>query len=141
MKRSEYSKRLQFEHELINRRVTWLLTSQTILFAAYGIVLTSSLPSELFLKTLPVIGAVIAVLVWAGILASFGAKICTWHDFKESGNPNEPFWVRTYITWIGFIPELALPLVFAFAWGYLYFNFEAVPSYFFETACHYEHVY
>lgn len=33
----KYFKRLEFEHELINRRLTWLLSSQTILFAAYGI--------------------------------------------------------------------------------------------------------
>ena len=34
----DYMNRLDFEHELINRRVTWLLTSQSILFAIYGIV-------------------------------------------------------------------------------------------------------
>lgn len=33
----DYTARQKFEHELINRRVTWLLTSQTILFAAYGL--------------------------------------------------------------------------------------------------------
>jgi hypothetical protein len=39
MDKSEYAERLKFEHELINRRVTWLLTSQSILFAAYGVAL------------------------------------------------------------------------------------------------------
>jgi hypothetical protein len=33
---------LQFEHELINRKVTWLLTSQTLLFAALGLTLDAA---------------------------------------------------------------------------------------------------
>lgn len=120
MDRLEYSQRLNFEHELINRRVTWLLTSQAILFAAYGVVLTEFEPSGLFLKTIALVGSLIAILVWVGILAAFAAKICTWRDFKKSGNPYEPFWVRTSITWVGFIPEFALPLVFAGAWLFLF---------------------
>ena len=38
-KQEKYEQRLQFEHELINRRLTWLLTSQRILFAALAFVL------------------------------------------------------------------------------------------------------
>ena len=34
-----YDDRLKFEHDLINRRLTWLLTSQSILFAALAFVL------------------------------------------------------------------------------------------------------
>jgi hypothetical protein len=29
--------RQEFEHELINRKTTWLLTSQGLLFTAYGV--------------------------------------------------------------------------------------------------------
>ena len=36
MEKQEYAERLKFEHELINTRVTWLMASQSILFAAYG---------------------------------------------------------------------------------------------------------
>ena len=34
---NDYFEKLKFEHELLSRRVTWLLASQTILFAAYGV--------------------------------------------------------------------------------------------------------
>jgi hypothetical protein len=37
--RDKNFERLRFEHELINRRLTWLLSSQSILFAAYGVAL------------------------------------------------------------------------------------------------------
>ena len=33
--------RQEFEHDLINRKTTWSLTGQTILFAAYGVTLRS----------------------------------------------------------------------------------------------------
>ena len=32
-----YFEKLKFERELLNRRITWLLTSQSILFSAYGL--------------------------------------------------------------------------------------------------------
>ncbi len=118
MDRGEYSRRIQFEHELINRRVTWLLTSQTILFAAYGVALDKS--DALFLKTVAITGAGIAIFVFVGILAGFAAKYYTWQGFKASGNAKEPFWVRTWITYVGFIPEFALPLVFTIAWMFLF---------------------
>ena len=55
----EYWKRLTFEHDLINRRITWLLSSQTILFAAYGITFTLSSPKN--------IGIFPSVIAWSGM--------------------------------------------------------------------------
>jgi hypothetical protein len=118
MDRQEYSARLKFEHELINRRVTWLLTSQSILFAAYGVALKAS--AVWFLKTVAFTGGFICALIFIGISAAFCAKYYTWQDFKNSGNPAEPFWVRTVITYVAFIPEFALPLLFIRAWATLY---------------------
>jgi hypothetical protein len=119
MERPEYAERLKFEHELINRRVTWLLTAQTILFAAYGVALGKT--AGWFLKTVAVTGAAIAILVFIGILAAFAAKYCTWQDFKNTPiNTSEQFWVRTWITYIGFIPEFTLPWVFTIAWWVLF---------------------
>jgi len=37
----DHNHRQEFEHDLINRKTTWGLTSQTILFAAYGVTLRS----------------------------------------------------------------------------------------------------
>lgn len=122
MERLEYAERRKFEHELINRRVTWLLTSQTILFAAYAVALDKS-GEGLFLRTVAFTGAAIAILVFFGINAAFAAKYCTWQDFKDtSGNATEQFWVRTWITYVGFIPEFTLPLVFTVAWAILFCN-------------------
>jgi hypothetical protein len=43
MERTGYSERLKLEHELINRRVTWLLSPQTILFAEHPLVVRALL--------------------------------------------------------------------------------------------------
>lgn len=126
MNKNEYVNQLKFEHELINRRVTWLLTSQSIFFATYGFVYektptATATVTASFLKTLSVIGATTSMLCLVGILASFAAKFCTWKKLQK--NPKyeyEPFGVNTPITFIGFIPDFTLPIVFIIGWRFLY---------------------
>jgi hypothetical protein len=36
----------EFEHNLINRKTTWSLTAQTLLFAAYGVVFGIKSPTR-----------------------------------------------------------------------------------------------
>ena len=119
-----YEEWLKFEHELINRRVTWLLTSQTILFAGYAVALKEH--SRWLLGIVACTGALIAILVWIGILAGFTAKVFTWLDFKRTTgtnddkvNANAQLGVRTWITCLAFIPEALMPLVFTVAWAIL----------------------
>src|SRR5438034_10742862 len=40
----DHNHQQEFEHELINRKTTWSLTAQTILFTAYGLVLGIDIP-------------------------------------------------------------------------------------------------
>jgi len=115
MKREEYSQRMQFEHELINRRLGWLLTSQSILLAAYSL---AAGKEPIFLRVLAGGGLVISLVILLGVLTSQDAKKKIWEDFKASGNSDadEEFWVRTSITEKAFFPERVLPLVFAAMW-------------------------
>ena len=118
MDRTEYTRRLEFEHELIGRQIGWLLTSQAFLFAAYGFVIDHSTPATQKLKDfLPIIATLVALAALFGVTASFLAKLRTWQDFKvASGNTTEPFGVRTHITYLGLLPDFAIPLMFAVAW-------------------------
>ena len=114
MKRPEYADRLKFEHGLINRRLGWLLTSESILFAAFAIALERD---KLLLKVIAIGGLIISVAILIGVVASQSAKFLTWQDFKKShGGDSEEFWVRTWITWMAFVPEWVLPMVFAGMW-------------------------
>jgi hypothetical protein len=116
--RDKNFERLRFEHELINRRLTWLLSSQSILFAAYGVALRTGGPGtsaseivDLFLRVTAITGTVIAILILIGVVAGILAKRTVWKDSKE-----KQFGVRTWITYLGLVPDVLLPIVFAVAW-------------------------
>jgi hypothetical protein len=119
MNSREYRDRLGFEHELINRRLTWLLTSQTILFAAAGLALgekSDKLKVEPFIKVVAISGAVIASLILVGIVAAILAKIPVWNDYRsQEGRKNEPFGARTEITFVAFLPDIFYQL---FSWSH-----------------------
>jgi hypothetical protein len=119
----EYRDRLAFEHELINRRLTWLLTSQALLFAAYGFALKGDETEgkALFLKAVPTSGAIIASLILVGVVAGLLAKTFVWIDYRaQEDGTREPFGVRTWITVVAFLPDVLLPIVFVVAWKSLY---------------------
>lgn len=109
----ENFERLRFEHELINRRLTWLLSSQSILFAAYGIALGAANQeiAGFFLKVTAISGIVIAGLILLGVVAGILAKRTVWKDSKK-----KQFGVRTWITYMALIPDTLLPTVFIVAW-------------------------
>ncbi len=118
MEEPEYLRRLGFEHELIGRRIGWLLTSQTILLAAYGLTLDKGKEgraTETYRFWIPRIGLLVALVVLFGVVAAALAKYGTWRDFKKEHHCAE-WGVRTYSTLIGLVPDFGLPIIFAFAW-------------------------
>ena len=123
--RELYDKRLQFEHELINRRLTWLLTSQSLLFAAYAFASDpdSSAKTSLaktFLSVTPIAGVAISVLIFIGVLCGAHAKWTVWKRFQAK-HPLEPFGVVTRLTYIALVGDGMLPVVFAGAWVWIRF--------------------
>jgi len=118
MDEPEYLRRLGFEHELIGRRIGWLLASQTILLTAYGLTLDKGKDgpaTETYRFWIPRIGLLVALVVLFGVVAAALAKYQTWRDFREENSCAE-WGVRTYITLIGLVPDFGLPITFAFAW-------------------------
>jgi hypothetical protein len=120
---AKFHERERFEHELINRRLTWLFTSQTVLFAAYGIASRSNDPhfNHAFLRVTAIIGALIAGLILLGIVAAILAKRTAWKDYQTI-EPNAQFGVRTWITYMAFAPDLLLPVIFGLGWIYIFQN-------------------
>ena len=116
--KKDYWERLAFEHELINRRLTWLLTSQTILFAAYAFSLdTQLLPAAASFRGVTAMsGLVIAALILVGVLCAIVAKRAVWKDY-ESSHKGEQFGVRTRVTYVALVPDTVLPVVFIAAWA------------------------
>ena len=116
---TEYSKRLEFEHNLINNRITWLLVSQSLLFNAYAEAISKD-SATVLLGTIAVVGIFVSALVMFGIGAAIAAKVYAWTDLKRhSEYAGQPLGVRTPITIIGFVPELMMPIAFCGAWWYV----------------------
>ena len=110
-----------WEHEdnLINQRMTWLGVTQTILFAAYGLLLTvkpsdcvSNLENQKELVTLlPIIGLATSILILVGIIAAIFAM----KEIKKQCRL-DCLGIKNYTIYMGLTCGVGLPIVFVIAW-------------------------
>lgn len=120
---------LEFEHDLINRKLTWLLTSQTILFAALG--LTLQAPSVTLVRIVGGVGLAICSFISIGLVGNVIAKVLVHNDYSKvephtgseqavrwglRGTGKVEFGVRTWTTWLGLLADFGIPLTFLAAW-------------------------
>jgi hypothetical protein len=143
---NDYNHRQEFEHDLINRKTTWGLTSQTILFAAYGVTLRGDntpgskdlvasskdlvVISNDFRKVVTFTGLLIAAVTFLAVLATINSKRLSWRQYKDFYKCHtyldKPL-VKKPLQWgvsttnsIGTMTlEAFLPLIFLGAWLYL----------------------
>ena len=116
-----YCSQIDKEDELIDRRVNWLLTSQSILFAAIG------------LGGKGMAGIVLSVVPWVGLCSSFAIGITIWaaslsltryrNRLEElcprRNDPKQYFpqlHRKEWIIMLGLIPSSIVPLIFSAAW-------------------------
>jgi hypothetical protein len=127
--------RQAFEHELINRKTTWLLTTQGLLFAAYGVTFGDSVGSDAMGEFRTVVawtGTLLSLTSLLGVSALINSKHISWRDYQgyfdkrpafvpRTAWPGDkvPFGVRTGNTWLALLPEVLYPLVFVGAWFFL----------------------
>lgn len=128
---TDYNHRQEFEHTLIDRKTTWLLTAQALLFAAYGVTFdsknTANTPHE-FRTVVAWLGVSGAAIVLLGVVCLIYSKRRSWRDYHdffvkpESPRLPEPLgekleWgVRTKNTWGTLAPDFLLPFAFIGAW-------------------------
>jgi len=116
-----YYSRWENENTLVNQRLTWLLISQGLLFGAYGTIGTKSIDackekSEFLIKivnSISTAGAVLSLIILAGILAAIVAQIKLHNIYKPKGST---IGVCTITTLVGWATCLAPPAIFLFAW-------------------------
>ncbi|HYF32582.1 MAG TPA: hypothetical protein VD993_15765 [Chitinophagaceae bacterium] len=128
-----YDERQTMEHELINRKLTWLLTSQSILFAAVAFAMEKIAHADtriIFVLVVSYLGVSISTLIFIGVLMCICAKYLSYRDERRKwkqtkNNDTSVRWgVRTPITVVGLIPDIFMPVAFMMAWTLLidYFN-------------------
>jgi hypothetical protein len=124
----DHVKGLEFEHELIDRKITWLLTSQTILFAALGLSLRA--PVLEFVRIIATVGLVLCVFIIVGLVGNIMAKRFVYSDYRNRVDAGQTSWgvrgtgkvefgVRSRTTWLGIVADIAIPLTFAVAWVFV----------------------
>ena len=130
---NDYNDRQAFEHELIDRKTRWLLGTQAILFAAYGVTFQSESAGDVLREFRDIVawsGIAIAITVFIGVCAHIIAKRLSWKEYKKFFdketvdffplNRRELRWgVKTRLTPWGLAPDMLLPLIFIGAWCYL----------------------
>jgi hypothetical protein len=125
----DYNSRQRFEHELLDRKTTWGMTGQSILFAAYGVTLGKRTDEPASFRTvIAYAGVAIAVSGLIGAAFLIRSKYKSWEQYRDFFSDREnplpgPFedkelpWgfsrVNTFFT---LFPDIALPVVFALAW-------------------------
>jgi hypothetical protein len=114
---------------LIDRKITWLLTSQTILFASLGLSLQA--PSLKLVQIMAWVGLVICLIIGLGLAGNIMAKWFVYSDYRTfvtgaqdmpwgvRGTKRVEFGVRTFTTWLGVFADVAIPLTFAIAWVFV----------------------
>lgn len=131
---------IQHEDNLIDHRLTWLATSQTIFFAGYVLQFTAMAPSSppRFLKWgIPLFGIISCLLIYASILAAliaWGNAHRSYLGHIETGSADEadvsavrdvsacarfqlpltPGTRRTDV--LGYLSPRALPILFLLGW-------------------------
>ena len=125
-KEDKYQELSHRETELINHRITQLLTSQTIIFAGYVAMLSIKkddlcVKNELWDKAqllLPCLGFLTSVLILIGILSAIFASLILYFRFR----PNQlgVHWLSTLGGWFS---ASFFPILFCMAWNTLIDSF------------------
>jgi hypothetical protein len=124
---NEYARmRHQVEHEdnLINHRVSWLVTSQALFFAAYAIGFTASPDNEIMpageLKRVLLVIALLALFTAALTSMSIAAAVAALTKLRLIGRTSSlrpPLASENPARFFGMLAPMALPLLFIFVWA------------------------
>jgi hypothetical protein len=126
------SSRIEHEDNLLNQRVSWIVSSQAFLLTGYAILLNAPLQprSELFqhdhamlVKLIPFTSIFITLLLWFGILAGIWAI----RDLRARAKAHPAFEARQTLARpltraIGLATPALVPVVFLITWLWLLFR-------------------
>jgi hypothetical protein len=126
--------RIVHEDNLINNRTNWLLGAQSLLFAAFGILLrtidenhsatvTSTINS--LKHVIPIIGISISVLTIGGVSGAISTMVgmrdewndlCSKRVFASSDVICPKVMTQKGAMWLGFLAPVLVPVVFTIVW-------------------------
>lgn len=80
----DFNNRQQFEHDLINRKTTWGLTTQAILLAGYGVTFRTGNvdPPNAFRDVLAFAGMAVGFVTLVGVCLVTRSKYLSWRQYR-----------------------------------------------------------
>jgi hypothetical protein len=123
------SEKIRHEETLINSRLTWMLTFQGFLFATVALVADDSKDPKFraaLLDVIPLVGAIVAMLTFFGVLAAYIAIGQARNPYREVLKTSEEigFGGQNLAKWLGRTNSLGITLVVVIAWISLYFKLQ-----------------
>jgi len=121
----KHNHQLQIEYELINRKLTWLLSSQSILFASLAFVIGNAIAqnqNRMFSNIFCILALSIPLLIFIGVIMAVVAKVRTWKDYNSQCPVDErqQLGVRNWITFLALMPDVLMPIAFIGAWWWIW---------------------
>lgn len=114
---------IEREDGLVNYRLTWMLTTQALLFAALALLAgkdTDAEMREILASLLPWIGIVLCVIAFLGVTAANIAITDLKSEWEKLAYDKAPRpYGRPLAHRLGLIPSFGLPLLFLGAWIYV----------------------
>ncbi|HEY9667321.1 MAG TPA: hypothetical protein V6C91_10985 [Coleofasciculaceae cyanobacterium] len=125
--------RIDYEENLLNQRVIWLIFSQSFLVSAYAIMLNSppepkspmygELQSSL-IWLLPILSLILSIIVYLSVISALYHITQLRKSFetypKDETIDHFPAMNDTsFIRWLGALPPILVPLLFIGAWAFL----------------------
>lgn len=115
----QFNEHCAFEDTLINNRLTWLLASESLLFAGYGgIASIDKLDLDQIARlTIPfsAVGIALAILIFVSIVAAVAANIYNYHRLQER-DPTISLGVYPCATVTAWVVTCLVPLAFVAGW-------------------------
>ena len=118
---NRFCRELDKEDKLLNDRVTWLLVSQSILFAAVR--LGGQGPGGNIVEIIAKVGCALSVIIWLSVLGAIFSYLRYSFQLKKCCPPANdhnkayPQLHRSLLNIIlGFIAPFVLPIIFFLAW-------------------------
>jgi len=122
----DLARQIEREDNLINTRMTWLLTLQGFLFTALALIMKVDDGGLYFLLMvlLPLTGVILSVFgfygVWGANIALKELKEIWYERYEKNGNPEKEKFIRPFGNNVaskkGGVPSFYLPIILAVVW-------------------------
>jgi hypothetical protein len=126
---AHFSNLVTIEQGLINNRITWMMTFQGFLFAAFAVSMSDQndkIVRGILYNVLPLVGMSVAFFTAVGVVAAISSISSIKTQFRESVYNKWPApYSNPLISFLGRIVALSFPVIIIITWLFIYYNYSS----------------